>query len=181
MAAAGLSLVGAEHLYLDSHSSNACAPPASDFPLCPHMDPLSVTASIVGILAAAGKVGELLHGAISTAKDAPRVLISLACEVQEVRAAVFSLKLLLADLSSTQTHRAALIQIDQLIVTLADTVLTFSELETAITPFVASQGAIVSLRAKFKWLWTEDSCNKIVDRLQRHKSTLSLMLNILQW
>lgn len=148
---------------------------------CSHMDPLSVTASIVGILAAAGKVGELLHGAISTAKDAPRVLVSLACEVQEVRAALFSLQTLLADLSSTQSHRAALIQIDQLIVTLTDSVLTFSELETAIAPFVTLQGAKVPFRARLKWLWAEDSCSKIVDRLQRHKSTISLMLNILQW
>ncbi|KAL6705198.1 hypothetical protein ACN47E_007158 [Coniothyrium glycines] len=144
------------------------------------MDPLSVTASIVGILAAAGKIAELLHGTISTAKDAPRVVISLACEVQEVRTALSSLQILLADLSSSQTHRAALIQIDQLIVTLTDSVLTFSELETAIAPYIALQGAKVPLRARLKWVRAEDSCLKIVDRLQRHKATICLMLNILQ-
>jgi hypothetical protein len=145
------------------------------------MDPLSITASIVGILAAASKVGELLKATISTAKDAPRVLVALASEVQQVRAALSSLQTLLADLSSTQSHRAALIQIDQLIVTLTDSVLTFSELETAIAPFVALQSAKVPLKARLKWLWAEDSCNKIVDRLQRQKATISLMLNILQW
>jgi hypothetical protein len=145
------------------------------------MDPLSVTASIVGILAAAAKVGELLQGTISSAKDAPRVLVSLASEVQQVRAALSSLQTLLADLSSTQSHRTALIQIDQLIVTLTDSVLTFSELETAIAPFVAPEGAKVPLRARLRWLWAEDSCNKIVDRLQRQKTTISLILNVLQW
>lgn len=55
------------------------------------MDPLSVTASIVGILGAAGKVAELLRFIISTAKDAPQVVAALACEINEVQAALSSL------------------------------------------------------------------------------------------
>jgi hypothetical protein len=145
------------------------------------MDPLSVTASIVGILAAAGKIGELLHGTISTAKDAPSVILGIACEVEEFRAALSALQILLANLESTHTPRAALIQIDQLIATLTDSVLTFSELETAIAPFVTLRGAKVPRRARIRWVRAEDSCNKIVERLQRHKATISLMLNIFQW
>jgi hypothetical protein len=146
-----------------------------------NMDPLSVTASIVGILTAAAKIGELLHVTISTAKDAPHVLTALACEVKEVQAALSSLQILLTDLSSTPTHRAALIQLDQLIVTLTESVLTFSELETAIAPFLTPRGTKVPLRTRLKWTRAESQCAKIVERLQRHKASISLMLNILQW
>jgi hypothetical protein len=145
------------------------------------MDPLSVTAGIVGILAAAGKVGELLHGTISTTKDAPRVLIALACEVKEVQAALSSLQNLLSDLTSAPTHRTALIQLDQLIVTLTEAILTFSELETTIAPFSLPQGAKLPLKSRLKWTRAESSCVKFVERLQRHKASISLMLNILQW
>jgi len=145
------------------------------------MDPLSVTASIVGILAAAAKIGESLHSTISVAKDAPQVLSALDCEVREIQAALSSLQTLLADLSSLPPHRAALIQIDHLIATLTGCVLSFSELKTAIAPFTALQKPVVSLRARLKWTRAEGDCLRIVERLQRHKASISLMLSILQW
>jgi len=145
------------------------------------MDPLSVTASIVGILAAAGKLSELLRSIISTAKDAPQVVAALVCEINEVQAALSSLQTLLTDLSSAPPRRAALIQLDQLIVTLTESVLTFSELETIITPLAVSKGQKFPLRTRLKWTRIEDNCLKMVERLQRHKASISLMLNILQW
>jgi hypothetical protein len=145
------------------------------------MDPLSVTASIFGILAVTAKVGGLLHGTISTVKDAPRVLSALACEVQEVQAAFASLQILITSLSSKPSHRAALIQLDHLIITLTGSVLTLSELEKAIAPFVVPHGAEIPLKTRLKWTRAEGDCTKIVERLQRHKASISLMLNILQW
>ncbi|KAF2832706.1 hypothetical protein CC86DRAFT_401453 [Ophiobolus disseminans] len=144
------------------------------------MDPLSVTASIVGILAAAAKIGESLHGTISTAKDAPQVLTALDCEVREFQAALSSLQVLLLDLSSASPHRTALVQVDHLIATLTECVLTFSELETTIVPFASLRGPKVPLRTRLKWTRAESDCLKILERLQRHKSTISLMLNIFQ-
>jgi hypothetical protein len=145
------------------------------------MDPLSVTAGIIGILATAGKLGAILHGTISTTKNAPRILISLMSEVYEVQAALSSLHILIKDLSSAQPHRAALIQLDYLIVTLTESILTLSELENIIAPIAAPLGAKVPLTAHLKLARAEGSCVKIVERLQRHKSSMSLMLNILQW
>lgn len=145
------------------------------------MDPLSVTASIVGILAAAGKLTELLHGIISTAKDAPQVVTALLCETRDVQAALSSLQSLLVDLSASPPRRTALIQIDQLIVTLTESVLTFSELEAIITPLAALTAPKFTIRTRLRWTRAEGNCTKIVERLQRHKASISLMLNILQW
>ncbi|PVI06946.1 hypothetical protein DM02DRAFT_649288 [Periconia macrospinosa] len=144
------------------------------------MDPLSVTASIVGILAASGKLSELLRSIISTAKDAPQVVTQLGCEINEVRAALSSLQTLLTDLSSAPPSRAALIQLDQLIVILTESVLTFSELEAIVSPLAASPGKKFSLINRLKWTRAEGNCLKMVERLQRHKASISLMLNILQ-
>lgn len=145
------------------------------------MDPLSVTASIVGILAAAGKISELLHFVVSTAKEAPGVVTALIVEINDVRAAVQSLQGLLEDIPLAPPRRTALIQLDQLIVTLTESVLTFSELESIVAPLVVPKGETFTLRARLKWTRVESNCTRIVEKLQRHKTSISLMLNILQW
>jgi len=138
-------------------------------------------ASIVGILAAAGKLSETLGSVTSTVTNAPQTIAALTCEINEIQAALSSLQVLLADLSSAQPHRAALIQLDQLIATLTEAVLTFSELETIISPLASPSPEKFPLRTRLKWAYNEGTCLKIVEKLQRHKSSISLMLNILQW
>lgn len=145
------------------------------------MDPLSITASIVGILAAAGKIGEILNSTISSAIDAPKVFSALRTENEEVRAALSSLYDLLQDLTVSPVHRTSMIQLEQLIATLTGTVLTFSELETLITPFMINDASKITVWMRMQWTRAESSCEKIVERLQRHKVYISLMLNILQW
>ena len=105
------------------------------------MDPLSITASIVGILAAAGKLSELLSSIFSTTKDAPKVVNALMHEISDIQAALSSLQVLLDHLSTSPKRRTALIQIDSLIVTFTESVVTFSELENIISPFAASTSA----------------------------------------
>jgi hypothetical protein len=145
------------------------------------MDPLSVTASIVGILAAAGKISELLHIVLSSAKEAPKIVTALVSEIEDVRSAFSSLQDLLANLSSAPPRRTALIQVDRLIVTLTETVLTFSELETIVIPLAVPKGQKFPLRTRLKWTRVEGDCARMVEKLQRHKASVSLMLNVLQW
>jgi hypothetical protein len=145
------------------------------------MDPLSITASIVGILAATAKVSESLHSTISTVKDAPHVLGVLSREAEEFRIALSMLQSLLVDLSSASPRRTALIPIDHLIATFTECALTVSELEVAITPYTALPSQKIPLPTRLKWIRAENDCMKLVERLQRHKATISLMLNILQW
>lgn len=145
------------------------------------MDPLSVTASIVGILAAAGKLSELLHTTICNAREAPKVVTTLGSEINDIRAALLSLQGLITYLSSSAPRRTALIQLDQLVVTLTESVLTFSELEAIITPLAVPNEELFPLRARLKWTRVERNCSKMVEKLQRHKASISLMLNILQW
>lgn len=62
------------------------------------MDPLSVSASIVGILAAASKVLEIVQPYVTTTTiHAPQITVSVFSEVNRVSIDLLSLKLILED------------------------------------------------------------------------------------
>jgi hypothetical protein len=86
---------------------------------------------------------------------------------------------LLSRLGSARRGRIALIQIGQLVATLTEAVLTFSDLETKIPPFAISSNP--SLAERVKLARNNDDIIQVVERLQWYKSSLSLMLNIVQW
>jgi hypothetical protein len=144
-------------------------------------DPLSVGASIVGILSAAGKISELLEAVISSAKEAPQFIANLKFEVDDVRAAFWSFKGLIALLETAPSHRTALVPLDQLVITLTETVITFSKLADTINPLIVPEGQKIPLRTRLKWTRAEGNCKNLMEKLQRLKTSVSLMLNILQW
>jgi hypothetical protein len=145
------------------------------------MDPLSVTTSIVGLLAAAVNVSRVLTSITSSLKETPRLAHSALSEVNEFRRALESLQTFFLRVSTAPRHRTSLIQLDQLIATLTDAVVTFSDLEALIRPLTASPDSEPALRTRVKLTWEEDRISCLVQRLQQHKSSLSLMLNIVQW
>jgi len=145
------------------------------------MDPLSVTASIVGIIAAAGKVVELVGPVVRGIKNAPGALRDVYAESTDIQAILSSLQPFLCNLSSVAPARLALIQLDQLIVTFTDAVLAFSELDLLLEPLQAGIGQALPFLTRAKWVTKQGRICDIVARLQRHKATLSLMLNIIQW
>lgn len=144
-------------------------------------DPLSVAASIVGILAASGKLYELIHTFVTTTKDAPQSLVTLDVETRQMRAVLSRLEILLHGLFSASLRRREMVQIDDLIATLTDTVNVYSELDALIVPYLVCEGEKLSFVACAKWTQVEAGCMKVVDRLQRHKASISLMLSIFLW
>lgn len=55
----------------------------------------------------------------------------------------------------------------------------FLELEALISPFMSTYE--LSMTELVKWIWEEGSVSRIMQQLQRYKSTFSLILNIVQW
>jgi hypothetical protein len=143
------------------------------------MDPLSVMASVVGLLTAASNVSSILSAIKSSMKDTPQLVNHVLSEVKEVEISLSAVHKFLQGITSAPRRRIALIQLDQLIATLTEAVLTFSELEALVTPLATKSK--VSIMERLKLAWKEDVVSSIMQRLQRHKSSLSLMLNILQW
>lgn len=143
------------------------------------MDPLSVTASVVGLRTAAQQVAAILCKVRSGIVDAPRLADQLLSQVKELEICLSSLHKLLARIKSAPTRRISMIQVDQLVATLTEAVLTFSELDALLTPL--ETGCEASIRQRLKLAWKEDTISNILTRLDRHKSSLSLMLTIVQW
>jgi hypothetical protein len=144
------------------------------------MDPLSVTASVVGLLGAARQIASILYKVQSGLKDTPRSMHRLLSQINELRYTFDAVNHLLIGIDSAPRRRISMIQVDQLVATLSEAVLTFSELEALVHP-LATDIINPSLVERMKWVWKEDTIGNIMLRLDRHKASLTLMLTIVHW
>lgn len=137
-------------------------------------DPLSITASIAGIITAAVKITVVL----SDLSDAPNHITDLSAEINNIRLVFRALQRLLDRPRSLSSQRATLIQLEDILVILTQTVLVFSELETIVTPLTARRR--LPWR-KLSWSWQKSPTMRLVNQLQRHKASLTLVLQIIAW
>ncbi|KAF9872787.1 modin [Colletotrichum karsti] len=141
-------------------------------------DPLSVAASIVGILAAAGKVIEIMGPYMSAVRDTPKIAVSVHSEVVNSRIVLSALHGLLDNLSTTSINRKLLVSIDDLVAVFTNGVFIFSELESSVSPM--NLGASDRIMARMQWARKEGKLSAILERLHTFKETMMLLLNILQ-
>ncbi|KAL8935299.1 MAG: hypothetical protein Q9216_005498 [Gyalolechia sp. 2 TL-2023] len=141
------------------------------------MDPISVSASILGILGAAAKVSEVLTSFIHGVKDAPRLARNVIAEVEDLSLCLQRLQDLILSERSTATPRKSMIMVDQLCVVLTHTVMTFSELEDTLEGLKPRSSLLFSNR--LKWIAKEPTISKLLQRLQSSKLSLNLVLTTL--
>lgn len=139
---------------------------------------LEVSAAIIGILAAAGKVAETLGPVVSAFVDAPKHANTILIEVRYSRTILLGLQTLFDELSAVPQRRKQLIQIDQLVAALTDGVLLFSELESLVDKLGDPIDALLS---RAKWARKDHELESIVARLLGFKTSVALMLGILRW
>ncbi|KAF2678247.1 hypothetical protein K458DRAFT_491307 [Lentithecium fluviatile CBS 122367] len=149
------------------------------------MDPLSVAASIVGILTAAAKVAEIVQPFVSNTKSAPRLAVQIANEVNSIRIVLSSLKLVLQELLTPSAHsasRASHVQVDHIVVLFTDGVLLFSELEALLAPLRAPENRASQLQFRQRVLWAtkKNDISAVISRMQLFLASLSGLLNIFQ-
>ncbi|KAI8306702.1 Modin [Colletotrichum sp. SAR11_59] len=142
-------------------------------------DPLSIASSIVGILAAAGKITDILGPYISAVRETPRIAASVHSEVVGSRIILSALHGLLQTLSAASRSRTLLVPIDDLIAVFTNGVLIFSDLESSITP-ICLDGAD-RIMGRMQWTRASGKLSDLLSRLQAFKQTTLLLLNILQW
>lgn len=142
------------------------------------MDPLSVVASVVGLLAAGRKVASLFT-VITKCKDSPVLAQSITREVIDISAVLGRLQDFVGSRTTVAAERGNLIQLDQLLTTLTGCVTTYSDLQSILTTLNISED--MGVFDRIKWMRQEGSLNTLVQRLQSHKLSLTLMLTILQW
>jgi hypothetical protein len=88
------------------------------------MDPLSIIASITGILTAAANISSIL----GRVRDAPESISDVLTEVNHIKIVITALQKFLDKTHRFAPQRAALIQLDDIVIILTQTVLVFSEL-----------------------------------------------------
>ena len=138
------------------------------------MDPLSIIASITGILAAASKVASVLE----SVRNAPESISDALTEVNHIKIVFTALRRFVERSQRLTPKRASLIQLEDVVVVLTQTVLVFSELEALVGD--ASKGSLSGLQ-RLSWTWQKPTALRLVNQLQRHKTSLSLILQIIQW
>jgi hypothetical protein len=139
---------------------------------------LEVSAAIIGILAAAGKVVETLGPVVSAYKDSTKNAAIIIHELDSAKIVLTALCDLFDDLPQSSPGRRELIRVDQLVASLTAGVLLCSEIEAVVAPLDYPAKAIT---VRLRWAWKDKELASLVARMQRFISHMTLILNILQW
>lgn len=146
------------------------------------MDPLSIAASIAGLLAAGAQISKILGPFVSASRAVPQVAFKVYSEVESTRTVLAALKGLLTRIATRPVKHASLITVKQIVIILANGIFIFSELELAAGCLLMSvpSSHILQLRCRLQWARKESTFNALLSRLESFKSSLSLVLDILQ-
>ncbi|RWA04280.1 hypothetical protein EKO27_g10824 [Xylaria grammica] len=142
------------------------------------MDRLSVAASVVGLIAAGGKVAALLCKVVGKYKDSEALAQSILLEVKGVSTALGRLQSFFRDGAEAAPERGNLILLNQVLTTLTGCVTTYSDIQFILAGLNISENTGTFNR--IKWMSQESRLNTLVQRLQSHKLSLTLMLTIIQ-
>ena len=97
------------------------------------MDPLSVAASVVGLLAAGGKVTSLPFTVITECQNSPAFARRILFEVADISATLGQLQGFLSKHLQANAERGNLILLDQLLTILAGCVTVYSDIQFILT------------------------------------------------
>lgn len=141
------------------------------------MDPLSVAASVVGLLGATAKVSSVLTTFVRGTKDAPKLANDVLQEVSDISACLAQLQAFLLGTRAGSRSRTALIMVEQVVVTLTACVMTFSELEETVESL--NDGTPTRIGSRIAWMKKEPVLARLCLRLNSSKQSLILMLTTL--
>lgn len=143
------------------------------------MDPLSLTATLVGLIAAAQQGYSLLTSFVGGVKSAPDSARSTLREVSDIYLCLKQLKDFLMEGRVAPRSQMCSIMVEQVVVVLTNLALLFSELQEVIDDLGSEQP--VRIIDRIKWLSKEGDISKLLLRLQASKASLTLMVTTLTW
>lgn len=139
-------------------------------------DPLSIAAGVIGVLTAAAQISTLLIRFTSASRNAPAQARHVLTEFGDISGILSHLQSFLFGTQSINRSSAALLRVDHTVTILSGCVMTFSELEKFMDGLETGDLGVYDC---MKWAQKEKEMGAILQRLQSHKASLSLMLNIL--
>lgn len=139
-----------------------------------HMaDPLSVSASIAGLVHVAGAVFQRSFTYVKTVRSAPKEVSKLKSEIGGLYGVLTSLSLLIRQLEEEEFDPT--IQADHL----HSCYQTLEKVQAMLDKYKSVSGqsqTLEAVKAKLKWPFAVSDVEDLIHEIQRHKSTLSLAL-----
>lgn len=143
------------------------------------MDPLSVSMAVIGLLAAAKQISSALSTLISNSKNAPKEMQSVKSTVETIRTVLLQLQTILLGRENISRKRTSLILVEQVVITLSACVTTFSELDVFVGALQSDE--TLGLMDRIRWGTKTTTIKEHLQKLEMHKSSLTLMMTILTW
>ena len=140
------------------------------------MDPLTIAASVVGLLGATVKVSTVLKTFVRGLTNVPNVARGILQEVSDISTCLAQLQAFLMGTRVGLRSRTALLMVEQVVVILTSCVMTFSELEETLESLKDDRWS-----KRIIWILREPKFEKLCQRLNSSKSSLNLILTTLTW
>ena len=142
-------------------------------------DPLSILASVVGLAATAAKIASIAKQLYNSGKDAPTSISRIGEEMDQLHLIFGQVQMLLEGHVQKRPSRSGLsmLPLHHLMTILSGCVLAYSSLDKKL-----SEVANAGFGARMQWaIWKEAEAGVILVELERHKSSLHMMLTVIQW
>jgi len=143
------------------------------------MDPLSVSASVAGLLTAAQQISSLVGNVHSSRRNGSKEINDIEDSLKTLRSVLLQLQVLLLGQVTVDRKRASMILVDEIIATLAACVMTFSDIHGCLKSIESDEQ--LDFLDSIRWARKKEEMSGFLRSLEAHKSSLSLIINILTW
>lgn len=141
-------------------------------------DPLSIAAGCIGVLTAAAQISSIVIKFTNEVKSAPEQARVILTEVSHISRVLIQLQSFLLRKNSVASSGAEFLHVDQVVTIVSACVMTFSDLQELLDDLKSEDMTIID---RVKWSRKETLIGSLIQRLQTHKASLSLMLIIFNW
>ncbi|PTD06084.1 hypothetical protein HYE67_007923 [Fusarium culmorum] len=143
-------------------------------------DPLSISASIAGLISLSTVVYQTLTNFADKVDRAPKSAQDILHAVTEMRLALVSMSDLVDRFSRISARRKVMVQLDHLVISLSRAVMTFTDLELFLSDWPEISSMQSSAWRRIRWAMKEDKATHLIKRLSENKMAFVLILSILQ-
>jgi len=135
--------------------------------------------AIVGLLKAAEQISFTLQPIIKKAANALKEIMEMKSSIDGIRTVLSQLQLMLIGKCQVDQNRTSLIPVEQIAIIISACVTTFSDIDV----FVETLGidTNMGLLDRLRWATKTLTIKEHMQKLEVHKSTLTLMMTILTW
>jgi len=152
-------------------------------------DPLSIAASVAGLITISAQIAAIAKELFDKVKDAPETMMRVREEVEGMQPIFCQVQLFLIGTGSGLNRgNLTMITVHNLMATLTGSVIVYTRLEKKVNEVCGFSDPTSSWKragvvaGRVKWgLWRHEEVLVIIEELQRHKLSLNIMLTILSW